>query len=1030
MKRIKTAVQKFGQQSAFYSALKDFFETLNLKINYLNDKPIDPGHLLKRTYKSGNPTHALMEDVYCLGMIDNASIKNEKDKSLEEIKKDEKDYDGVLIFGVTLKKRDNGNLPSRSQLAELTRSFNREFYYTPVVVVFRYSEFISIANIERTSYKQTWREGEKTGKVSILREININKPHTGHIKIIKELDIQGKKVEITIEGRKKKVPITTFDLFYQYWQSVFNVALLNKQFYKELSDWYFWAIDEVVFPGGPALKHFGTKTPELREHNAQNLIRLLTRILFVWFIKEKGLIPEEVFDENYIKTHLLKEFREKKEHGNYEDRNSRYYRAILQNLFFATLNQEQGKREFRKNKQHMNITNLMRYKRYFKDPKLFIDLVEKTVPFMNGGLFECLDHPIPGQKGPKGGDVIEYIDGFSDRSDNVLTVPDNIFFGTQSHVNLSEAYGEGKNKNKDVTVKGLINLLDSYKFTIDENTPVEQDIALDPELLGRVFENLLASYNPETKTTARKQTGSFYTPREIVDYMVDESLIAYLKNDLNAFYTEEPLLDERLHQLFSYDDIQPFEEEKEINQIISSIDQCKILDPACGSGAFPMGALQKMVHVIHKIDPKNKKWKERQIKKLDYLEDSELRGTLVDNIEEAFSNNELDYGRKLFLIENCIYGVDIQPIAIQISKLRFFISLIVDQKIDKQKPNFGVRPLPNLETKFVAANSLIGLDSTKRLKTQNVINLEKELSDIRHRLFSAKTPKTKRNLREEDKRIREELENELIDSGWKNETAKQIACWDPYDQNQSSDFFDPEWMFDVGNGFDIVIGNPPYIKETTNKSVFRKLKNKKYYQGKMDIWYYFASVCIDIIKQGKGILTFIATNNWVTNSGATKLRKKIISETRLIKFIDFSNFRVFESAGIQTMILMLKKQKAENYLVDFSKLKVSDIAFSELKKFLDSVEDERFEFYKSEFHFIDKRSNSICFLSKNTDHLINQIRSKKNFDLLDQEINTLQDLSDSDDLLKDIANEFDDSINEIETVASNQDISDMVDETR
>jgi len=127
MKRIKTAVQKFGQQSAFYSALKDFFETLNLKINYLNDKPIDPGHLLKRTYKSGNPTHALMEDVYCLGMIDNASIKNEKDKSLEEIKKDEKDYDGVLIFGVTLKKRDNGNLPSRSQLAELTRSFNRNF---------------------------------------------------------------------------------------------------------------------------------------------------------------------------------------------------------------------------------------------------------------------------------------------------------------------------------------------------------------------------------------------------------------------------------------------------------------------------------------------------------------------------------------------------------------------------------------------------------------------------------------------------------------------------------------------------------------------------------------------------------------------------------------------------------------------------------------------------------------------------------------------------------------------------------------
>ena len=134
-------------------------------------------------------------------------------------------------------------------------------------------------------------------------------------------------------------------------------------------------------------------------------------------------------------------------------------------------------------------------------------------------------------------------------------------------------------------------------------------MALDPELLGRVFENLLASYNPETKTTARKQTGSFYTPREIVNYMVDESLIAYLKNSVKNWEIEADELDKQLHDLLSYDNINPFAENDDLqNQIIHSLDNCKILDPACGSGAFPMGILQKMVHILQKVDPENKYW--------------------------------------------------------------------------------------------------------------------------------------------------------------------------------------------------------------------------------------------------------------------------------------------------------------------------------------------------------------------------------------------------------------------------------------
>jgi hypothetical protein len=152
----------------------------------------------------------------------------------------------------------------------------------------------------------------------------------------------------------------------------------------------------------------------------------------------------------------------------------------------------------------MNVTNLLRYEACFKNPQTFIKLVEAVVPFMNGGLFECLDKPHLTAKGPRGGDVIIYEDGFSDRDNNPLVVPDYLFFGLDEEVDLSQVIGITNKKTQQAAVKGLINIFESYKFTIAENTPIEEDIALEPELLGKVFENLLASYNPETKTTARK----------------------------------------------------------------------------------------------------------------------------------------------------------------------------------------------------------------------------------------------------------------------------------------------------------------------------------------------------------------------------------------------------------------------------------------------------------------------------------------------------------------------------------------------
>lgn len=482
-------------------------------------------------------------------------------------------------------------------------------------------------------------------------------------------------------------------------------------------------------------------------------------------------------------------------------------------------------------------------------------------------------------------------------------------------------------KKKDVTVNGIINILQKYKFTIAENTPVEEDIALDPELLGRVFENLLASYNPETKTNARKQTGSFYTPRPIVEYMVDESLKAYLKTKIkDAALSKGSLeeitksveeiennLDSKLDNLIAYNESEPDFSDEERFQILKYIDECKILDPACGSGAFPMGILQKMVYVIHKLDPQNDNWKQIQIQKIS--NDANLtpkeKNELQSELLTVFDDNELDYARKLYLIENCIHGIDIQPIATQISRLRFFISLIVDQKVDDNKANFGIRPLPNLENRFVTANSLIGLDNqTGYLAENEIIDLKKELSTVRHKLFNAKSPSYKFELKQKDKEIRKKMEQALLDSGFGKENASMISTWDPYDKNRSAEFFDAEWMFGIKDGFDIVIGNPPYVqvKWLSEKEMYGK-QGFETFESTGDIYCLFYENGIDLLNQN-GLLIYITSNKWLKSNYGAKTRKYIAENSNPEILIDLGA-GVFESATVDTNILLTKKSKKQ-----------------------------------------------------------------------------------------------------------------------
>jgi tRNA1(Val) A37 N6-methylase TrmN6 len=361
-----------------------------------------------------------------------------------------------------------------------------------------------------------------------------------------------------------------------------------------------------------------------------------------------------------------------------------------------------------------------------------------------------------------------------------------------------------------------------------------------------------------------------------------------------------------------------------VERLIRALDNCKILDPACGSGAFPMGILQKMVHILFKIDPKNTEWKQRQIvrveaaiSQLEELDDAQYReqsiqdlNAQIKDIEEAFANNELDYGRKLYLIENCIYGVDIQSIATQISKLRFFISLVVDQRVDPSKDNFGIRPLPNLETKFVAANTLIGIEKPKAqlnlFDTPEIKKLEADLKKVRHRLFSSKSPSHKRKLREQDKALREQIAVVLQRNDWGTDTASQLANWDPYNQNVSSPFFDPLWMFDIKDGFDIVIGNPPYGGKLSKQQVdyFRKTFILK-----------TSETAILFIEKGKsfikhnGLLTYIVPKSYSFASNYAATRNFTIQELTLT--VDCG--KAFENVLLEAMVFLLKNNQKQKF---------------------------------------------------------------------------------------------------------------------
>ena len=810
--------------------------------------------------------------------------------------------ESYLFLAIDLK----GGLYTRTQLAGITREVNKLFPM-PVMLLFRHGERLTLAIINRRLSKRDEAK-DVLEKVTLVKDITFLDPIRAHLDILLDLSLSKLYEDFRFHN---------FVGLHRAWEKRLDTYQLNKRFYRDIANWYFWVLQH---PG--AVPPRDVKTEEQR---SLFVIRLITRLIFCWFLQEKGLMPRDLFRRHAVEQ-MLK---------NSAADNSTYYKAVLQNLFFATLNQEIKNRHFRSYNQsggrhgHRGVTNLYRYRNAFHDPEAFIEIL-KQVPFINGGLFDCLDDVFRNRENRPN----VRLDDFSEEKDNTLCLANELFFGEEQEVDLSDTY-QDKRKKKE-KVRGIIEILGRYKFTVEENTPLEQEIALDPELLGKVFENLLASYNEDTKTTARKATGSFYTPREIVNYMVDEALIAYLTNQLSTT-GEQPQLATKLREVFSAaanDFHNPFPR-KETEALITAIDCTKILDPACGSGAFPMGALHRMVDLLTKLDPNNRRWKEQQLERArsdrelaERMQDEVNRenalsdvGARIADIERSFDTkfHALDFARKLYLIENCIYGIDIQPIACQIAKLRFFIALIVDQKVDPSALNFGVRPLPNLETKIVAADTLTPITTGQRehqfgFFDEQIKRLREELELMRHEHFNARSPEKKAKSRERDAELRKQIAVMLQkDGGFPGETASMLAAWNPYDQNKAAAFFDSAWMFSIKDGFDVVIGNPPYVRQEQIKELKPRLKEYyDCYTGTADLYVYFYERGIQLLQPG-GVFSFITSNKWFRAAYGEPLRGWLVKHTRLHHIIDFGDAPVFTSIAYPCIVILTKEEYSERH---------------------------------------------------------------------------------------------------------------------
>lgn len=552
--------------------------------------------------------------------------------------------------------------------------------------------------------------------------------------------------------------------------------------------------------------------------------------------------------------------------------------------------------------------------------------------------------------------------------------------------------------------KDLMDFFSQYNFTIDENDPDDSEVGIDPEMLGHIFENLLED---------NKDKGAFYTPKEIVQYMCRQSVIQYLK-------THEPSEQyaEAIEQLINEGVVSPILQSKSIAaRFIQLLKEVKVCDPAIGSGAFPMGILYVLYHAIHHLHSH-----------------AEPHG----NFDSTQTKRDI--------IQNNIFGVDIEQGAVDIARLRFWLALVVDA----DKP----QPLPNLDYKITCGNSLLSrypidapienvfVEYNKDKKDNEKMTLAKYkelVSDYTNtsnhqtkELFRKTIEDIKCAFKTElSKQFKERLAKlrgkvimlegpTLFGERTKVEKAElkklkeklNILEKEQEDIQTNKLYLDAfEWRFEFPQlldengkfiGFDIVIGNPPYIKEATDKNAFNGLRNSDYYQGKMDLWYIFACKGIDLLKSN-ACLCYIATNNWVTNDGASILRNKIISDAKIIQLIDFFDAMIFDSASIQTMIMLFQKDSiTDDYSFDYRKIQQKNANKQAAINLLEKIHDDSNVIFMPLINRAHLANKLLTFAPTENDRILQLISKTKHIFLNDKD--GLKEISSGIDVLQDYVN--------------------------
>ena len=670
----------------------------------------------------------------------------------------------------------------------------------------------------------------------------------------------------------------------------FSVEVVNKQFYNEIA----LAFTKLV--GGQRDGKSFEKELNLYGVTDQNkyaefAVRLIGRIVFCWFLKEKKsengipLIPESMLALDSVKA----------------SRN--YYHDTLEPLFFELLN-----------------TNQPRRKGKFAREEIYTQ-----IPYLNGGLFS-----------PHADDHYKFAPELQAGQYGLVTIPNGWF-------------------------EHFFEILGQYNFTVDENTSYDIELSIDPEMLGRIFENLLAEISQENGENAKKSTGSFYTPRDIVGYMVDSSILEYLK-------TKTTIDEAKLRALISYgkedDELAAFDK-NEKKQLINALYTVTIIDPACGSGAFPIGMLQKIVYMLQEIDPEANLWFDKATENVSIL--------IKKEFEKKFNAGSLDYIRKLSVIQNSIFGVDIQPIAVEIARLRCFLSLVIEEKVYDDEPNRGINPLPSLDFKFIIANSLVALEESPQLSLfENQDHID-ELRAVRDEYFNADTER-KTELKLEFADIQKRMFQETISNYNKSASSryKALSDWSPF-SNESTSWFDAEWMFGIKDGFDIVIGNPPYgllnKKQNQKSSIQVTDKEINYYKtfplyapakgGMLNIYRLFICQSHHLLK-ANGHMSLIFPMAFMCDLSAAELRKFVFAQESIHYLEAFperddENKRVFQSAKMSVCILGSNRTKSD--ATRKFKLRINDNRYV-------NTSYEQVDISPSDIDCIDSKSFTIPLVSK------------------------------------------------------------------